>query len=930
MKKIQIIITIALCSVLLSAFGCFTGMTAYAEATSGNCGDQLSWTLDDEGVLVISGIGPMYDYSTSNSGGQSCTTAPWGNNAKSVTIMPGVTSIGKMGFWNCTELRSISIPDTVISIGDYSCTACSIAEVSIPGSVASIGRSAFAYCHNLSDISLSEGLTSIGYSAFTECYNLKTVFVPNTVKYLGGSSFQGCTGLTTIKLPSSSASILDSTFQGCSSIQSVDIPDGVTSIGKNAFKDCVQLSYVSIPASVSTVGQYAFRNCERLLSAGGYGSGSDIEFGWDTSIPAEAFHTCNYLVTADLPDSISSIGGGAFYACSSLKSVSLPSNLQSIRRYAFYQCGNLEEAVLPDGLLSVDEYAFSHCSGLKKVRIPESTTSFGYSVFDGCDKLITAGPIESECNIEYGWKSEIPQNAFLLCGGLSTVTIPDGIVKIGSGAFALTNLKEVIFPNSLEIIDNLAFERCKISTLVLGENITTVGSGAFTSNENLLSVSVLNPAAVIGDGAFTNCPNLKSVSLPEDFSFANYKVFSGCPSLADENGFAILKGVLFGYYGGGQTVEIPDDVVAIGEFSPNDTAESVVIPASTRIIDSNAFAMRENLKEVIIPSGVTTIGEAAFDYCTKLETIYLPDSVLKLGRDVFRECSAITNIYMESIEAWLRFNSEEYILRLDDPEAEREIRLYLDGSEVTDLVIPVGTGAIPMSSFRNCIGIQSVSFPDTVMEIGFEAFRGCRELKEVAFSDSIQAIGDQAFLYCTSLKEIAIPDGICDISYGLFSGCVGLESVIIPATVTEVGPVAFHECVNLNHVYYTGTEEEWREVNVKWMNDPLLYAEYVFNYQIPSNEETSVLILPHLLTTIENEAFAGANAWKIIIPESVDVIEARAFADAKNLRVIYFEGSPFRIDNSILAGCGEVTIDCLKGSSAAKWANRQGLTVMYH
>ena len=178
--------------------------------------DNLTWKLDADGTMTISGTGAMKDY------GYSANQSPAYNNlkVKKVVIEKGVTNIGNWAFSECNSLTSITIP----------------------GNVESIGESAFYSCDNLMDVTLQDGVKSIGNAAFILCNNLTNIVLPNSVTSIGYFAFKDCTSLTSIKIPDSVTSIGSSAFENCSSLTSITILKSVTSIGKNAFKDCYNLT----------------------------------------------------------------------------------------------------------------------------------------------------------------------------------------------------------------------------------------------------------------------------------------------------------------------------------------------------------------------------------------------------------------------------------------------------------------------------------------------------------------------------------------------------------------------------------------------------------------------------------------------------------------------------------------------------------------
>ena len=187
---------------------------------SGTCGakgSNLTWTLDSEGVLTISGSGDMHGYGSSD--------APWygsRSRVKSAVIAEGVTSIGESAFENCRSLTSVTIPNSVTSIG-----GC-----------------AFDECWSLTSVTIPDSVTSIGDSAFASCTSLTSVTIPDSVTSIGGGAFNGCTSLTSVTIPDGVTIINDAVFNGCTSLTSVTIPDSVTSIGGSAFYNCTSLTDV--------------------------------------------------------------------------------------------------------------------------------------------------------------------------------------------------------------------------------------------------------------------------------------------------------------------------------------------------------------------------------------------------------------------------------------------------------------------------------------------------------------------------------------------------------------------------------------------------------------------------------------------------------------------------------------------------------------
>ena len=301
-----------------------------------------------------------------------------------------VVAIASYAFYNCADITSIIIPESVKSIGMYAFYGCNLlSSVSIPEGVTSIGDYAFYGCSGLTSISIPEGVTSIGNSAFSGCSGLTSVTIPSSVTSIGVYAFRGCSGLTSISIPEGVTSIGDSAFRGCSGLTSISIPEGVTSIGNYAFDGCSGLTSVSIPEGVTSIGDYAFRGVKvnKLTAVRVCGGMSKekldtiiIPVG-TTSIPTDAFSNCIALKNLSIPQSVTTIGESAFSGCTGLNSVEIPEGVISIGNNAFSGCTGLNSVEIPEGVVSIGESAFSNCSGIRTLKVPQSIISVGENAF---------------------------------------------------------------------------------------------------------------------------------------------------------------------------------------------------------------------------------------------------------------------------------------------------------------------------------------------------------------------------------------------------------------------------------------------------------------------------------------------------------------------------------------------------------------------
>lgn len=321
----------------------------------------------------------------------------------SITIPDSVTSIGDSAFRRCTSLTSITIDEDNVAYKSidgnlYTKDGKTLIQYAIgkkdtsfviPNSVTSIEKMAFYYCLNLKSITIGNNVTSIRKHAFRNCENLTSINIPNGVTSIGEFAFENCKKLTNITIPSSITSIENGIFLFCENLTSINIPNNVTSIGYNAFKGCSNLTSITIPCNMTNIGNNSFTDCTRLISitvdedniayksidgnlytkdgktliqyAIGKKDTSFVIPNSVTNIASDAFLRCTNLASVTVPSGVISIGVGAFYGCKSLTSVTIPSSVTSIGKSAFYDCKSLiiycEASSKPNGWESTWNYS---------------------------------------------------------------------------------------------------------------------------------------------------------------------------------------------------------------------------------------------------------------------------------------------------------------------------------------------------------------------------------------------------------------------------------------------------------------------------------------------------------------------------------------------------------------------------------------------
>lgn len=291
-----------------------------------------------------------------------------------------VTAIYSSGFSNCTNMKSIVIPDSVTEIGQLSFTACkSMKSIIIPDSVTKIGNHAFALCQSLTDITLPQNLKSIGNSVFMRCTSLENITLPENLTEIGTYIFRDCTSLKKINIPADWTSVPYGMYKGCTGIENFELPENITSIGNYAFRNCAFTS-VTIPENITEIG-------------------------------LQAFYGCNKLETLVLPDNLTSIGDYAFAYCTALKKISLPAGETEYGTYIFKGCTALESVTLKEGFTIIKTNMFYGCENLTELIIPASLTLIEASALLGTNSLteITYNGTTAEWKAvekKSGWKTE--------------------------------------------------------------------------------------------------------------------------------------------------------------------------------------------------------------------------------------------------------------------------------------------------------------------------------------------------------------------------------------------------------------------------------------------------------------------------------------------------------------------------------------------
>ncbi len=456
-----------------------------AESDAGGSVGSISWSLDANGVLTISGIGDM-PYCAMEA---DVAWSDYTDEITSVVIEDGITSIGPYAFMNCLNLTEVTIPASVTVIHKDAFNFCkSLQSVTIPDSVQSIGLRSFYLCENMQTLDLGAGVQTIANDAFNMCRALEGITIPASVTELSNYAFASCESLATI------------TFEGDMPTFSGDVFSGVGLISN------VTCYYPADNATWSGMEQYGGRLTWQAKGA-------------QTELPvlppaAEIVDsgTCgwNLTWTLDSEGTLTISGSGQMQSAPweryKVKTIIIEDGVMSIAKRAFAECISLEEIVIPNSVLTIGNGAFTNCTSLTSIVIPESVTTLGESVFEGCTALTN---IELSPNI-----TDIGIRTFANCTSLTGITLPEGILTIEEELFMdCTSLKNIDIPDSVRSIQRRAFYRC-----------TALETVNFSFSAEL---------SLILEVAFGGCTSLRSVNFPAELSQIHAFAFSDCTNLTE-------------------------------------------------------------------------------------------------------------------------------------------------------------------------------------------------------------------------------------------------------------------------------------------------------------------------------------------------------------------------------------------------------------
>lgn len=615
------------------------------------------------------------------------------------------------------------------------------------------------------------------------------------------------------------------------------------------------LQEIALPRNILTFASDtysgAFYNCTNLKRA-------TLPEGL-TAIGANCFRECSKLESIDLPATVGSLGNLAFYNCKALTAIVIPEGVETIPRSLFANCSALTSATLPSTLKSMESEAFSS-TGLKEITIPEGVTSLGNNLFNACKSLESVQLPDA--------LTAIPSKLCYNCSALTTVNMPSKLETVGSDAFyQCSKLQDVTFPETLQSLDERSFGGCSaftriiidipaianyafwncanVTSIDLGEKVTSIGRNAFISASNLQTITCrAENAPSLGNSAFgsagSKVEGAKILYVPaasyDTYETAWTDVTSQGYALQDINDQQLTDGI---YYRASRETDwvptLPATFTALYVRTVGDDAaltasqlntlvtkisaqsapvtldlsmakfDATEFPVSlagnaklgtikffenTTSIAAGAFKGCTVLTKATVPTGVEIIGESTFEGCTALASLTLPSSVKTVGDKAFKGCSALVETSLSAIE---NIGTEAFagtgLTSAKISATTLGEKSFRDCTELTAITLGSAT-TIPAEMFAGCTSITTVTIPKSIETIGTSAFDGCSKLATLTLGTGVTTLGDRAFADC-GLTALALPDNVTTLGDGAFSNNPNIATLQFGAGLTAISDNAF-------------------------------------------------------------------------------------------------------------------------------------------
>lgn len=886
-----------------------------------------------------------------------------------------VTVVDGFAFYRCTNLISISIPDTIqyINIVGSALEGCTnLKEVNIyhvednydiryssvdgvllrhydeatdeegapTGSVTDL---AFVPLSKTGSFRIPDGVTTLPLKVFANA-KISEVIIPASVTEIAKDAFMSCNRLTSVVFeePADGESaqaleIADYAFRKCTALATLTIPTRLTELTSLMVSECSNLVKVYVSANhpdyTSIDGVLCSKDGQTILFCPVGRSGAYTIPVGVTTIGANAFADCAKLTSIVIPNHVTEIGAYAFSNCDAVSSLTFQGGGLldlTVGNYAFYSLDRLSALNFEAGsrVVSLGEYAFAYCKALKELHIPASMTEIGSYAFSNCGALSAVSFAEDGAELSFG------NTVFNKCVGLTEIYLPASIVKLQLNIFnGCSNIKNVWVDKANQYyadIDGVLYTK-QLTEIIfyssgrqdksytLPETLEKVGNSAFQGNPYLESITLGKNITEIGSYAFDSCVKLFNVNFEAERTkelAIGAGAFRECTDL--------------------ETIALPDQVKKIEAYTfKNDTKLTAIqLPSKLESIGEEAF-LTTMLASVNLPETLTVIGKSAFEGTKKLESLTLPAKLTEIGASAFERAALITGtITIPGTVKTLGINAFEGC------------------TNIQNVIIEEGVTSLPNSVFMSCTKLASVTIPSTMTSMGYKAFSGCAALATVTFNEAKTTEATEGTEAQSSTaeetEERPLTIGVVNDAFNLgstgyvFNGCTSLVSIALPSRTTIIANHTFYGCTKLATVTFDkGDNKDVSKLsiigNYAFYNCNVLteinIPDTVANVEpadsataqtlgIGTNafENCKALTKVTFATGGEKALTLGKNAFKSCAKlEKIDLPARLTDAQGANGTVIK------QFDNDLFAGCSVLVAINIETGENAKYASLDGV-----
>ena len=810
----------------------------------GTCGNSVNWIVDYSRTLTISGTGQMRDFSVDYSG---ISTAPWshiGEQILSLVINNGVTYIGNYAFKGCSNMKSVSIADSVTKIGydgGYSSSNCfdgcnSLTQITIPSKVTFISKTTFHGCPNLTTINVESGNTAYsGVDGILYSRYKNTIYC-----YPAGKTD------TSFTIPDSVNTIAPYAFSRCNNLKEVTIPSSITTIEEDAFCSCKNLNRITFSGSApDSIKSYAFWS----ITADVYFPISDTS--WTSSIMKDyggdlTWHAGEGTCGTGVQWKIVYVDG---YADLTISGSGAMNNYTSDTMPWKNHLSSIKTLTVSNGVTSVGEYALYSGKSLAKVTLADSVKSIGNNAFYNCSALY---------NLTLGNGIQTIGDSAFMSTAMSSINFPDSLKTVGEYSFYnCTKLQSLNFGSGMKTIGYTAFANCTaLKTVDLGSSITTLNQSSFNGCSSLTKIVIPASVTSVGTYAFRNCKNLQYVEFSGNAPTINTDAFSGitCNAyyLSSKSGWTSSKLV---NYGGTLTWGAVSQRGTCGTNAEwiLDTAGNLYICGSGYMSSYSEtsgapwYDYRTNIKKVAL-RGVTSIGAYAFDDCSALETVSVPSTVSSIGKYAFADCTELQvvmfdgsapgfgndSFYGVSCEMWYPNTASNWT---------SSVRKDYGGTltwRSTTTKGSCGTNTIwALDTAKTLVILGSGAMTDFASYSHQPWASSSTEIKSVIIGGKVTTVGKYAFRKCTAIETVTIGESIISVNYLAFSDCSSLNTITFLGEAPSITSEAFSKVTAT--AYYPLVNNSWTSSKKQNYGGTLTWESVCMNHKktvAPATEPT--------------------------------------------------------------------------------------------